>query len=417
MIEKVIIKGLPSYGDKLLKLKFNSDINIITGINGQGKTTLLKLIWYVYSGNLSRATREIDFDYIHMITDTHEFEIIKCSKEKMKVMQVDYEYHSGFDIRIYDRKINEYIVDTSDLDADALPITYCSEKVSKINNKSLYFPTFRRIEGISSNKLDYRDNFNQDDEEQLLSSVMNRISGRMSMGSHKYITSVSTKDINELITNKYAEISEGINKNYKYLSDHLEKVINTNENRSESESDDRQLRNQLNTIKDLLQENKQYRHYSFRPIHVINDVVTEVFKRKGVKINNTISLGEQKQIIDSDYLSAGEKQMLSFIAYNALYSNTPIIIDEPEISLHVDWQRKLLRILTSQDTGNQLIVATHSPFIYSKYGDKEIIKDLDNETDEMSLETKVDESQYIDFKEFIKKINLKAAYKEINRYE
>ncbi|MEB2282599.1 AAA family ATPase [Lysinibacillus xylanilyticus] len=47
MIEKVTIKGLPSYGERLIKLKLNKDINIITGVNGQGKTTLLKLIWYI----------------------------------------------------------------------------------------------------------------------------------------------------------------------------------------------------------------------------------------------------------------------------------------------------------------------------------------------------------------------------------
>lgn len=415
MIEKVILKGLPSYGERIIELNFNKDINIITGINGQGKTTLLKLIWYVYSGNLLKATTEIEFDFIHMITDTHKFEIKKCSKEKMKIIQMEYDNsHTGYDIRIYDKNLNKYIIDTSDLNAEALSISFCSEKVSRINDKSLYFPTFRRIEGFSSKKQSYQEKFNfHDDEEQLLSNVMKKISNRMSVGDHKYITSVSTKDINELITNKYAEISGKINNNYKSLTDHLEKVIDSKEN--ENKGDNRQLWNQLNSIKDLLEDNKEYRNYSFRPIQVINDVVAEVFKRKGVKINNTISLGEQKQIIDSDYLSAGEKQMLSFIAYNALYSNTPIIIDEPEISLHVDWQRKLLKILTSQNTENQLIIATHSPFIYSKYGDKEIIKDFDTKVSEDGAGTI--NMVNIDLKEFIEKLNSKEKYKDNDVYE
>ena len=37
----------------------------------------------------------------------------------------------------------------------------------------------------------------------------------------------------------------------------------------------------------------------------------------------------------------GEKQMLSFLCYNAFANQTCIFIDEPEISLHVDWQRIL----------------------------------------------------------------------------
>lgn len=414
MIEKVTIKGLPSYGERLIQLKFNKDINIITGVNGQGKTTLLKLIWYIYSGNLSRAIDEVDFDFIHMVTDTHEFRVEKCSKEKMNLLGMDYDSHSGYDISIYDKKLDKYIIDTTDLYAEVLNISYCSEKVAEINCESLYFPTFRRIEGFSSNKSSNRDSYKfHDEEEQLLFNTMRKISIRMSFGDHKYITSVSTKDINELITNKYAEISESINNNYKSLTDHLEKVISSKDKSENIESG--QLRSQLNSIKDLLEDNKEHRNQSFRPIQVINDVVAEVFKRKGVKINNTISLGEQKQIIDSDYLSAGEKQMLSFIAYNALYSNTPIVIDEPEISLHVDWQRKLLKILSSQNTNNQLIVATHSPFIYSKYGDKEIIIDFDTAVKEDGIGIIENKIEDVDIKDFIKKIKVKR--KEFDVYE
>ena len=48
-------------------------------------------------------------------------------------------------------------------------------------------------------------------------------------------------------------------------------------------------------------------------------------------------------------------------------------IDEPELSLHIDWQRALLPALLEQGTSNQLILATHSPFIYANYPEKEIL--------------------------------------------
>jgi predicted ATPase len=67
--------------------------------------------------------------------------------------------------------------------------------------------------------------------------------------------------------------------------------------------------------------------------------------------------------------------MLSFIAYNAFYRDAVFFIDEPELSLHVDWQRQLFSILLSQQTSNQFVIATHSPFIYSKYPDKELLID------------------------------------------
>jgi predicted ATPase len=98
-----------------------------------------------------------------------------------------------------------------------------------------------------------------------------------------------------------------------------------------------------------------------------------VFQYKGIKLSDPVTLGEAREAIASEVLSAGEKQMLSFLCYNAFATNACIFIDEPEISLHVDWQRILFPILLQQSTGNQFIVATHSPFIYSKYADKELM--------------------------------------------
>jgi predicted ATP-dependent endonuclease of OLD family len=69
--------------------------------------------------------------------------------------------------------------------------------------------------------------------------------------------------------------------------------------------------------------------------------------------------------------------MLSFLVYNAFYSSCSIFIDEPELSLHADWQRVLFPTLLRQAAGNQFVVATHSPFIYSKFPDKELVLNAD----------------------------------------
>lgn len=64
-------------------------------------------------------------------------------------------------------------------------------------------------------------------------------------------------------------------------------------------------------------------------------------------------------------LSSGEKQLflralsLKFLEVN----NSVILIDEPEISLHPQWQRKIIDVYKSIGENNQLIIATHSPHI------------------------------------------------------
>tara|TARA_E500000318_G_scaffold1676_9_gene2338 strand:- start:1035 stop:1448 length:414 start_codon:yes stop_codon:yes gene_type:complete len=116
---------------------------------------------------------------------------------------------------------------------------------------------------------------------------------------------------------------------------------------------------------------------SLQPFTILSDLVIELFQSKGIEITDTISLGQAANSIHSSLLSAGEKQMLSFLCYNAFMSSVPVFIDEPEISLHVDWQRRLFAILLDQNPANQFIIATHSPFIFSKFADREIVLSSD----------------------------------------
>lgn len=68
---------------------------------------------------------------------------------------------------------------------------------------------------------------------------------------------------------------------------------------------------------------------------------------------------------DISGLSSGEKQLflralsLKFLNVN----NSIILIDEPEISLHPRWQRKIVNVYENIGENNQIIIATHSPHI------------------------------------------------------
>jgi predicted ATP-dependent endonuclease of OLD family len=67
-------------------------------------------------------------------------------------------------------------------------------------------------------------------------------------------------------------------------------------------------------------------------------------------------------------LSSGERQIVTLIwASSTMTEEQVILIDEPEISLHVDWQRRLLPAMVEQMPTKQLIVCTHSPVIGAGY--------------------------------------------------
>ena len=133
----------------------------------------------------------------------------------------------------------------------------------------------------------------------------------------------------------------------------------------------------LDNIRSMIESMDRDRKEIMAPFEAVRLLGGKLFQHSGIQLGNRISFGDAANAISSDTLSAGEKQMLSFICYNAFTDKSIIFIDEPELSLHVDWQRQLFPTLESQGTSNQFIIATHSPFIYSKYPDKEIVLSSD----------------------------------------
>lgn len=75
--------------------------------------------------------------------------------------------------------------------------------------------------------------------------------------------------------------------------------------------------------------------------------------------------------IQYDALSSGEKQLLIIFIETLLQKQTPYIFltDEPELSLHIAWQRRIIPAIKELNPNAQIIAATHSPEIASKYKD------------------------------------------------
>ena len=73
-----------------------------------------------------------------------------------------------------------------------------------------------------------------------------------------------------------------------------------------------------------------------------------------------------KKKMSIEQLSSGEKQIVALFSYIYLFVTEPcmVIIDEPELSLSVTWQEKILEDIVQSENCNNLIVATQSPFVY-----------------------------------------------------
>lgn len=100
-----------------------------------------------------------------------------------------------------------------------------------------------------------------------------------------------------------------------------------------------------------------------------------------------VKIGEEKFNYSLQTLSSGERQIVGLI-YAASYmtNGRVVLIDEPEISLHIDWQRKLLSEMVKQLGDKQLIVCTHSPVVASKYRNRMIELRLERTSDTSVIE-------------------------------
>ncbi|MDD7529895.1 MAG: AAA family ATPase [Prevotellaceae bacterium] len=98
------------------------------------------------------------------------------------------------------------------------------------------------------------------------------------------------------------------------------------------------------------------------------DIMDSLFADTGKKIIRTENeilfshIGEQ---LVPYQLSSGEKQILIIMLTVLVEDNVPhvLFMDEPEVSLHIDWQKQLIDLILSLNPNIQIILTTHSPAV------------------------------------------------------
>lgn len=395
MIRSLEVKGLNNRDDGNFNFHFHEDLNIFTGANGSGKTTLLKLVWYLISGHLKQILSEIPFT--HLSIETEPFSII-MDRQNPEEFMLTFKYSSntrseggGISIKI---DPETKIIDRKNIDR----INNFEQRTAESFNGSLFFPSFRRIEGGFS--IGSRSSAHTEDVTvlRLLSSTTERLltaisqlSEDMSTERHKFIVSVSTMDIIKLLPQKFVDIYQEISTLQSQVLTNISREIQRNPDKDKISEIPESASSLLDAIQKVDKETEQMK----KPFSVLSELTRKIFQYNAIQVADKLVLGETtdditfgegsddiatekiNDVISSDKLSSGEKQMLSFLCYNAFHNNMPIFIDEPELSLHVDWQRRLFPTLLEQGQNNQFFVATHSPFIYTKYPDKEFLLDED----------------------------------------
>jgi len=96
--------------------------------------------------------------------------------------------------------------------------------------------------------------------------------------------------------------------------------------------------------------------------NIIDELLRDTNKTIDRK-SNEIQFIQGRQRLTPYQLSSGEKQLL-VIMLTALIENGEhyaLLMDEPEISLHIEWQKQLISLIRELNPNAQIILSTHSP--------------------------------------------------------
>ena len=121
-------------------------------------------------------------------------------------------------------------------------------------------------------------------------------------------------------------------------------------------------------IAELQQGNTDAAQQLSQPKKRFQDIVDELFAETGKKIvrtENEIRFSQIGETLVPYQLSSGEKQMLAILLTVLVEDGQPhvLFMDEPEVSLHIEWQKRLIDLVLELNPNVQIILTTHSPAV------------------------------------------------------
>ena len=98
------------------------------------------------------------------------------------------------------------------------------------------------------------------------------------------------------------------------------------------------------------------------------DMIDNLFADTGkhiVRTENEIRFTQIGELLTPYQLSSGEKQMLVILLTVLVEDELPYVLfmDEPEVSLHIEWQKQLIDLIMELNPHVQIILTTHSPAV------------------------------------------------------
>ena len=385
---------------------FNLDgLTILTGPNGYGKSTILKAIEAMTDGFMGvMFFTELDFKRISAtFKDGKKIDILKDNNVlSINGVKIDGNYirkqmlqrpllRPIDDNIIFNRRtgrtmeVNQYIKDyiethkfelLEDKDFDFSEKTFLIlEEMKKLVGK-IYFIKEQRL--IRKTRVRY-------DEKDVIEELPTHFKKLMQSVQEDYSNVASRLDSS--YPNRLFNMNEGINKKeYEYKIEEMrvkfEKLNKYNLSNIQRLDNVIFKEEHAKALKIYFDDfDKKYKAYEnfIAELDLYTDIINHRLSFKEMRISKKSGISivdENGKKLKLTQLSSGEKQEI-VLFYDLIFKTKEkvlLLIDEPEISLHITWQKKfmddLLRIIKYKKFN--VIVATHSPQIINNHWERQI---------------------------------------------
>lgn len=379
-LTKIEIKGLFDLFDYDIPLTNEENLLIITGPNGFGKTMILNIIDSFFNNKLE-FFQKLVFKSITILEINKKISIRKDSFKNVEI-SIDEDFKNIVSINYLYYKKYPHFNTVEQKEQDLLRQEFY-EKVKKYFNdfKVHLIKEQRLINRESIKSIEYsKEHYSDIDElDYIIDTIqesaveLKGLLNRYLQKSYSITQQIDSSFPKRLLNEKGSLSVEEFDTRFKLLKNKQEKLKQFGLSESEQEIpnyDEKNASVLLVYLKDSEEKISVFNGLLTR-LELFTDILNERrFTFKSIKIDKDkgfiflTNAGTELKLTD---LSSGEQHEVVLL-YELIFKtnpNTLVLIDEPEISLHVTWQKEflsdLLKILELQKM--QVIVATHSPQI------------------------------------------------------
>ncbi|SQJ15268.1 hemin importer ATP-binding subunit [Serratia rubidaea] len=382
---------------------FNDDVNIIIGRNGTGKTTFMNILHSILSLDFDGINNN-DFNSAEIkLKDGKKSKTIKINKKESEISP-----YSKIEYQLSSKKYNLRIMNTDDR---RVPLSYRrrmqeeSEELRSELGKLVALSSLSVYRLRNSDDLEVRDKYGT----RFINPVDYKLSELMQeLTKYQLELSQQARDIalelqKEVLASILYSKEDIDDKAYNIEFDKEKEKQNLLNAYTQLNAIDSNIRRKINfhvdnidhTISKLKQDNKKIidirsiealrktqkiikmsltskdkTSQVFAPIEQFLSILKEFVTDKTFEfLGGELFIKNIHGPIKQESLSSGEKQLLILFIETLLQREQQYIFitDEPELSLHIQWQRNIIPAIKKLNPNAQIIAATHSPEVASKY--------------------------------------------------